>query len=293
MRIRRHLPWLFVLALAGCATSPPSPPPSDTPPTAAREAATSAPTPVPAPDADPWVAKNCIEGMPVLSPDLQAEVRVIRRRGYVLAHSASRKVPLWVSEGIPRDHLDGPAERRDNFKSDPELPEGERAELADYRGSGLDRGHQAPAEDFTLDQDLMDESFFLSNMAPQVGIGFNRHVWADLEAWSRDVARARGTAWVITGPLFLDEDGRTIGEGRVAVPSHFYKVVVTRDEGGALQAIAFVLENRAHAAEERQDLARFIRAIDWVEEMGGLDVMPELQAGDEERLERRAAKMWN
>lgn len=286
MRIRRNLACPVVLALAGCATPAPETTLSGPPPTAAREVA------APATDDEPWVAKNCIEGIPVLSPDLQAEVQVIRRRGYVLAHSLTRKVPLWVSEGIPRDQMDGPAERRDNFRPDPEIPAGERSEIADYRSSGLDRGHQAPAEDFTLDQELMDESFYLSNMAPQVGVGFSRHVWADLEAWARDVARKKGIAWVITGPLFLDAEGRTIGPGRVAVPSHFYKVVLTRDETGALEAIAFVLDNRAHSAEERRDLARFIKAIDWIEGKSGLDVMPDLPASEEERLERMAAEMW-
>jgi len=292
--------WAAVASLAaGCATSSSDPLSGATPPVTAGDEAVDAPTTaapasrLPAPDADPWVAKNCIEGMPILSSDLQAGIRVIRRRGYVLAHSSTRRVPLWVSEGIPRDQLDGPAERRNNFRVDPELPDGERSRDSDYTGSGFDRGHQAPAEDFTLDQDLMDESFFFSNMAPQVGVGFNRHVWADLEAWARDVVRKRGIAWVITGPLFLDAEGRTIGAGGVAVPSHFYKVVVTRDDGGALQAIAFVFENRAHSADERRDLAQFVLAIDWIEEKGGLDVMPLLDAADEERLERRAAEMWN
>jgi endonuclease G len=282
--------WAVVASMgAGCATPAPESPPPTTPLTASREVSAEGPSP----DPDPWIAKNCIEGMPTLAPNLQAEVRVIRRRGYVLAHSSTRKVALWVAEAIPRDQLDGPAERRDNFRVDPELPEAERSRDSDYAGSGFDRGHQAPAEDFTLDQELMDESFYLSNMAPQVGVGFNRHVWADLEAWARDVVRKRGIAWVITGPLFLEEEGRAIGAGRVAVPSHFYKVVVTRGEAEALEAIAFVLENRAHTAEERRDLARFIRAIDWVEEKGGLDVMPRLPPTEEERLERRAAEMWN
>lgn len=291
MRIRR-LSWMVVVAFAGCATPTPDAPSSGTPPpvappTAARETA------APAADPDPWVAKNCIEGMPVLSPGLQAEVRVIRRRGYVLAHSSIRKEPLWVSEGIPQDQLDGPAKRRDNFKPDPELPEGERSELADYKGSGFDRGHQAPAEDMTKDQDLMDESFYLSNMCPQVGQGFNQQIWASLEAWARDEIRGHGGGWVITGPLFLDEEGKTIGPNGVAVPSHFFKVVIVKGQDGDLQAIAFVLENRKFSSDDAKHLERYIHAIDWVEQKAGLDVMPDLPAAEEERLERRAAEMWN
>jgi DNA/RNA endonuclease G (NUC1) len=60
-----------------------------------------------------------------------------------------------------------------------------RALLKDYIRSGFDRGHQAPAADATFTQEAMDETFLLTNMAPQVGIGFNRgckytfYMWVD------------------------------------------------------------------------------------------------------------------
>lgn len=50
-----------------------------------------------------------------------------------------------------------------------------RAKLQDYFRSGYDRGHMVPAADAKFSQDAMDETFLLSNIAPQVGVGFNRH----------------------------------------------------------------------------------------------------------------------
>jgi endonuclease G len=292
--------WAVLLVLGGmfglgCAVSPPAPDAEDVrlPSVVGVPAAESLAARPPSARADPLEEKNCIAGIPTLDPARATGVTIVRRRGYVLAHGAAEKEPLFVCEGIPRSQLDGPAQRRDNFQADPELPSGHRAELSDYKGSGFDRGHQAPAEDMTEDQQLMDESFYLSNMCPQVGVGFNQHIWADLEAWVRDIVRKRGTAYVITGPLFLDPELRTIGPGRVAVPSHFFKIVVTRDEAGNLQAIAFVLENRKHLSDDRKHLERFIRSIDWVEEQGKLDFMPQLSAPEEERLERMPAAMWN
>lgn len=41
-----------------------------------------------------------------------------------------------------------------------------------------------PAADAKQSQQAMSETFLLSNIAPQVGEGFNRHYWAYLEAVS-------------------------------------------------------------------------------------------------------------
>lgn len=39
-----------------------------------------------------------------------------------------------------------------------------------------------PAADAKQSQQAMSETFLLSNIAPQVGEGFNRHYWAYVEA---------------------------------------------------------------------------------------------------------------
>jgi DNA/RNA endonuclease G (NUC1) len=51
----------------------------------------------------------------------------------------------------------------------------------------------------------MKESFTLSNAVPQQGEGFNQDVWANLEERVRNIARARGQAYVITGPIYADD----------------------------------------------------------------------------------------
>ena len=108
---------------------------------------------------------------------------------------------------------------------DAELPTGERSELADYRGSGYDRGHMAPAEDFDRSREAMSTSFLLSNMAPQVP-GMNRGRWAQREAAVRELA-AECDLWVFTGPLFVENDPvEEIGASGVFVPTHFYKAVL-------------------------------------------------------------------
>lgn len=54
-----------------------------------------------------------------------------------------------------------------------------RSKLEDFRGSGYDRGHMAPASNHKTSQGTMDESFSLTNMAPQVRTGARRGAWQE------------------------------------------------------------------------------------------------------------------
>jgi len=248
----------------------------------------------------------CLFGMPAHESDWErGSTRVVVRAGYALEHADVEKIPVWVCERVKKAHTSGTADRnRCSFKPEYEIAKGARAELADYKGSGFDRGHQAPAADFKYDQDRMRESFVLSNVAPQVGSGFNRGIWRVLEQRVRACVDCRGEVYVITGPLFCapDEDGpqaahESIGQNRVAVPTHFYKILVARNVAGAWEAVAFVLENQKHAKEKDAEysFAGYVKPIDWIEETTGLNFMPDLDTDDpalEERLERKANPVW-
>jgi endonuclease G len=87
------------------------------------------------------------------------------------------------------------------------VPPRARAVDNDYRKSGYARGHQAPSEDFNIDSDLMLDTFFFSNVVPQVGNGFNSGIWSTLEARVRDLAVERGEIYVITGPIYQAPNG--------------------------------------------------------------------------------------
>lgn len=244
------------------------------------------------------IAKNCYMGEPTITKS-PVKPKLVAREGYVLAHSSMYRGSLWVCEGVPLSQLEGGAVRKDNFRPDTALDPAERSELKDYSGSGYDRGHQAPAADFKRDQVLMDDSFYLSNMSPQIGSGFNRHIWAELEDYARGRIKANGGGYVITGPLFYDpaeDDPRTadgvvkikwIGGGRVAVPTHFYKIVVL-PQGDKATCVAFVLENRKYPIPkkgEKYDFAPFVKTVDWIELRTGIDFMPELDPRAERELE--------
>lgn len=248
------------------------------------------------------IERNCPMGRPRVDPSFGfGPMRFVIRDGYVLQHSSRDKIPIWVCEGIAVPQLSGSLTRANAFAPDPLLPKGERAELADYKGSGFDRGHMAPAADQSTDAELKRETFFLSNMAPQVP-RLNQQIWAALEAQARQWLVTRGGGHIITGGLFYDpkeDDAATadglidfaeIGSGKVAVPTHFYKIVVAKNPGGQLDAIAFVMENKSYPRPF--DFSQFIRSIDWIEGQAGIDFMPELDLTAEQRVETTTPALW-
>jgi DNA/RNA endonuclease G, NUC1 len=215
---------------------------------------------------------------------------ILYRKGYVLGYNPDKKVADWVSYHFTDAYCVKNTARKDDFRPDPDLLPGQRAELADYRRSGYDRGHLAPAADMARDVRTMSESFLLSNMAPQVGIGFNRGIWKKLEENIRGWVRKKKNIYVFTGPIYATANYRTIGFNKVAVPTHFYKIIVSCTEaGGNLDAIAFILPNTSNPDNM---LPWFITSIDDIEKRTGLDFMHDLDDDTENTLESRKAKMW-
>jgi DNA/RNA endonuclease G (NUC1) len=152
-------------------------------------------------------------GLPTIKASvLQTEdYTYVCHEAYVVLHDNTRKTPVYVLEHLVRKQVSGDFNRPDQqFRDDPALPEGRRAIDPDYRGSRFDRGHQAPSADFSVAEELMRESFLLSNAVPQQGIGFNRHIWANLEDLVRKLVVDRGELYVITGPIYPPDDDNEV-----------------------------------------------------------------------------------
>ena len=161
---------------------------------------------------------------------------------FAVLHSGESKTPVYVVERLSRDTLlDAADETRGNrFYEEARLPTRERARLSDYKGSGYDRGHMAPAANMPTPE-AMAQSFSLSNMVPQAPNN-NRGPWSRKveEATRQYVRRTGGEVFVFTGPVFANKPVMTIGDGRVWVPSHLYKLVY---DPGTRRAWAYWIEN--------------------------------------------------
>ncbi|MCX7764744.1 MAG: DNA/RNA non-specific endonuclease [Bacteroidia bacterium] len=210
----------------------------------------------------------------------KAPCHYIRHRYYALCYDEEHEQPRWTVHILQREKLkSGKVRRTQDFRPDPLVPH-QSAQLADYRGSGYDRGHLVPAGDFKWDSTAMSETFYLSNMSPQLH-EFNAGIWEEVESTVRQWALQKGTLVVFTGPV-LKEVRKRIGESRVSVPSAFYKVVYDLNEKFPAAA-AFIVP---HAPSSKPPTSFLVR-VDSVEKLTEIDFFPALPDEIEERIESR------
>jgi endonuclease G len=236
----------------------------------------------PAFDAPPApTAQTLPFGLPACSG---ANQELAPRSCFVLCYDASHKTPAWVGYELTPDHLAGNASRPSRFHRDPALL-GASASDDDYRASGFDRGHMAPAADFAWSAVAIGDTFLLSNAVPQ-DPSLNRGRWAALEHAVRRIAAESGSALVFTGPIYDSPQPASIGLGRVAVPTHLYKVVLAINKDRTTM-FAAILPNRP----TRAPLDAFATTVDEVERRTGLDFFSGLHDTIENHLEARAASI--
>ncbi len=204
---------------------------------------------------------------------------VIRHIGYTLSYNETHEQANWVAYELTAEEVAGEVERKDAFRADPEVESGSAA-LADYRSSGYDRGHLAPAADMKWSLKAMSESFYTSNMSPQRP-SFNRGIWKRLEEQVRKWAVNNKSVYIATGGV-LTSGLIKIGPNQVSVPEKFYKVILDYQEP-ELKGIAFIVPNRG----SKESLKKYVVTIDKVESVTGIDFFYTLRDEIEEEIESK------
>ncbi|WKK84080.2 DNA/RNA non-specific endonuclease [Marivirga arenosa] len=215
--------------------------------------------------------------------------QVVHHAHYSLSYSETHEQAEWVYyELTAAEARNNSYKRSDNFREDGQVKTGS-ATLADYKGSGYDRGHLAPAGDMGFSGAAMSESFYMSNMSPQ-DPSFNRGIWKQLESLVRSWSVDKAELFIATGPV-LEAGLSTIGYNQVSVPNYYYKVLLDYDESsGAYGAIGFLLPNQ----KGQGDLDDYVVSVDRIEQLTGIDFYSQLPDAIENDIESNVeANYWN
>jgi len=143
------------------------------------------------------------------------------RKAYLVDYDLKNKIPVYVAYDLEPMHAVGCEKRSNKFKEDPDI---QSAFPGDYANSGYDKGHMAPAADFQWDKSVERESFYMSNISPQLP-QLNRHSWERLEVSTRAWALSKKeTLTVYTGTIYNDKDD-VLNKG-IRIPHAFFKIIV-------------------------------------------------------------------
>lgn len=243
------------------------------------------------------------------SPD---ELLLIHR-DYVISYDKVLLVPMWTAHKLDPTKLDPKLDRINCFRQDPRVnPAAISAMPNDYDEPIFDQGHLSPNGDMSTSATAVVNSFVMTNMTPQY-CQFNRGVWQILESSIRIWAKQRGTVYITTGSVFdWDKNGVADAKAdvrrmksknkknRVAVPSHFYKIVVHQMADGTIESLAFLLPNDQTDLDGQEAvdyLTSHLVSIDEIEAVTGLNLFSQVSqtnAAAEKRVERaKASALWS
>lgn len=169
--------------------------------------------------------------------------------------------------------------RKDDFKEDPDLPENTRSTLADYSGSNYSRGHLCPSADRLCSSDQNKQTFFLSNMQPQIQY-HNGGQWNQLEDDIRSWAEMSDcdTLYVVKAATIenVTLNGQSqagifsnLCNGRLIVPKYFYMAVLAYDKAQNKYYAMGIWTYHCSSSQDKQS-AEYI-TIDELERRTGID----------------------
>lgn len=188
---------------------------------------------------------------------------------YAMLYDQSKRCALWVAWEMDKtDHADKGVGRHDTWTYDPAIPESWQPNLSSSYGDIYTRGHQVASNDRQTTQDCNKQTFYYSNMTPQVS-SLNTGVWEGLEEAIQGLQTRLGSGekiFVVTGPIF---DSGYTSINSCPVPTRYYKCIMrcTLDSSGTVTSAAgcgYLFNNASGAA-------RSVVTIDAVESITGFD----------------------
>jgi len=215
------------------------------------------------------------EGLEIPKSPFKDEI--IKHTYFTLAYCEEYEQARWVAYKMTPKNLERNVTRADErFYPDSKVSTGS-ALPQDYAGSGYDRGHLAPAGDFTGSAKMMHETFVMSNMSPQHPL-CNRETWRLLEEQTRRWGEKKGELYIVSGPIFKP-NMPTIGRrNKIAVPPAYYKIIFSYKE---MRAIAFIVPN----VNKKENYRQYQVSVREVEKETGLDFFHLLPDDVEEAVE--------
>ena len=231
------------------------------------------------------------------------------RRNYTVCYSREQRAPLWVAAPVHRAYK-GDVKRVDNYDFDPTLTVNIQITLNRSYGD-YTRGHMLGSGERTASREMNNQTFYVTNIAPQLRDGFNERggAWNNLEYFV-DRQLCADTLYVVTGAIYDDftaPDGTNIkarttvnknDNKRVGVPTAYYKALLRTKSGrtgksvveckaSELKCAAFIIPHRSDVGHK--PTAEDMISIKELERLTGVNFFANVPSAPESKAE---AKDW-
>ena len=225
-------------------------------------------------------------------------------RNYTYCFDTKNRAALWVAYPLHSSYTTGSGNRNNSkFGYDPTVDTKYQANMGAGSYNGwYDRGHQIPAADRKCSQQMMDQTFYATNMTPQQ-YNFNQGKWGVLEGKVRN-HMCHDTLFVVTGAYFdgphhssIDSSTRDKSGNTCPTPTHYYKALLRTKSGNTgklisqftdasqLCAIAVWLEHMETGDDTAMSDSEFITVAE-LEERTGFTFFPMLDDSIEQEVKK-------
>lgn len=205
-------------------------------------------------------------------------------RNYSFGYDKKALVAHWVAYPLCSVYL-GSAGRSKDWIYNPKVATEDQPLMTKGFDGGkvYDRGHHIPSADRTCSSEANQQTFYFTNMTPQLGDNFNKSIWASFETKVRDWARSADTLYVVTGCI-VEGSTKTADDnlGRdVTVPVGYYKALLWYSKSSTVtannkgyRAAAFYLEHKNYS-QSGIDKSMSM-SVDELEKLVGMNFFPNL-----------------
>jgi endonuclease G len=227
------------------------------------------------------------------------------QRNYTMLYDEDLYAALWVAYPLCASHTS--SGREESWGYDPHVPSESQTSVnkgygvseptANYPKNFYARGHQIPNADRSGVPEMMAQTYYSTNMTPQIQNGFNGGIWAKLEEAVRMEIPQGDTLYVVTGAVFekhgVDEEVKEIvnrnDSKTLPVPNYYWKALlkVRRENGEVTEAstIGFWLPHDDLKGRTYPDYAV---SVDQIEVWTGFDFFSNLMDAIETTAEANA-----
>lgn len=206
-------------------------------------------------------------------------------RNYSICYSAELHCAIWAAAAM-HSSWDGSAGRNDSWQADPEIPSNVQPNLSSSYTGNYSRGHMVASSDRQVSAATNRQTFYYTNMAPQIQNEFNGGIWNKLEILVQDTWTCSDTLYVVTGAHFANRSKTTKDKSgnTCYVPTHFYKVLLRSKAGNTrksvsqlsadqLQCVGFWFDHFGYGTKD-QPSSQEMRSVADIEKETGLTFFP-------------------